>query len=68
MPISDADCATITTFNQDRGARWADGEAQYAEYDHHYPPNAPAWDCVAFEFSWKAARSKHTGGINVALL
>jgi prepilin-type N-terminal cleavage/methylation domain-containing protein/prepilin-type processing-associated H-X9-DG protein len=66
MPVSDDACASITTFNQDRGARWADGEAQYAEYDHHYPPNAAAWDCVAFEWSWKAARSKHTGGVNVA--
>jgi prepilin-type N-terminal cleavage/methylation domain-containing protein/prepilin-type processing-associated H-X9-DG protein len=65
-PVSDADCAGITTFNQDGGARWADGECQYAEYDHHYTPNPPTWDCIAFEFSWKAARSRHTGGVNVA--
>jgi prepilin-type N-terminal cleavage/methylation domain-containing protein/prepilin-type processing-associated H-X9-DG protein len=66
-PVTDAGCASITSFNQDGGARWADGECQYQEYDHHYPPNTLyAWDCIAFEFSWKAARSHHEGGVNVA--
>jgi prepilin-type N-terminal cleavage/methylation domain-containing protein/prepilin-type processing-associated H-X9-DG protein len=65
-PVTDAACAGITTFNGDRGARWADGECQYAEYDHHYQPNPRVWDCVAFEYSWKPARSKHHGGVNVA--
>lgn len=67
-PVSDAACASITTFDQDTGARWADGECQYEEYNHHYPPNINnCWDCIAFEFGWKAARSRHPGGVNVAL-
>src|SRR5262249_11092991 len=32
-PVTDAVCQGITTWQTDRGARWADGEAQYAEYD-----------------------------------
>ncbi|HLJ92473.1 MAG TPA: DUF1559 domain-containing protein [Gemmataceae bacterium] len=63
--VSDAVCAGLTTWKTDRGARWADGETQYAEYDHHYPPNAPQWDCVQLEHSWKPPRSMHTGGVNV---
>jgi prepilin-type N-terminal cleavage/methylation domain-containing protein len=66
-PVSDTACAAITTWKTDRGARWADGEVQYGLYDHHYPPNAAAWDCVALEYSWKAARSQHVGGVNLGL-
>jgi prepilin-type processing-associated H-X9-DG protein len=66
-PVSDAICAAITLFVSDRGAKWADGEVQYCLYDHHYPPNAAVWDCVAFEYSYKPARSRHTGGVNVLL-
>jgi prepilin-type N-terminal cleavage/methylation domain-containing protein/prepilin-type processing-associated H-X9-DG protein len=63
--VSDDVCQSLSTWKTDRGARWADGETQYAEYDHHYPPNAPQWDCVQFEHSWKPPRSMHTGGVNV---
>ena len=64
-PVTDAACAAITNFQTDRGGRWADGEVQYDQYDHHYPPNAKVWDCIAFEYSWKPARSRHSGGVNV---
>jgi prepilin-type processing-associated H-X9-DG protein len=67
VPVTDAICSGIQLWPTDRGARWADGEAPYAEYDHHYPPNAPQWDCVALEHSWKPARSRHTGGVNLLL-
>ena len=67
MPVSDAVCASINDWVKDRGAKWADGEVQYGLYDHHYPPNSPFWDCVLIEFSWKAARSMHTNGVNVGL-
>jgi prepilin-type N-terminal cleavage/methylation domain-containing protein/prepilin-type processing-associated H-X9-DG protein len=67
QPMTDAGCAAVVTWSADRGSRWADGEVQYGLYDHHYPPNPPEWDCVAFEFSWKAARSKHSGGVNLLL-
>jgi prepilin-type N-terminal cleavage/methylation domain-containing protein/prepilin-type processing-associated H-X9-DG protein len=66
-PVSDAACAAISTWKTDRGARWADGEVQYGLYDHHYPPNTALWDCIALEYSWKAARSFHGGGVNLAM-
>lgn len=66
-PVSDALCASATMFGTDRGARWADGEVQYGLYDHHYQPNPPVWDCIAIEFSWKAARSRHPNGVNLLL-
>jgi prepilin-type N-terminal cleavage/methylation domain-containing protein/prepilin-type processing-associated H-X9-DG protein len=66
-PVDDTICSAATTFLTDRGARWADGEVQYGLYDHHYPPNAPQWDCIAIEFSWKPARSRHTNGVNLLL-
>jgi prepilin-type N-terminal cleavage/methylation domain-containing protein/prepilin-type processing-associated H-X9-DG protein len=65
--VSDNVCRSLTTFKTDRGARWADGEVQYDLYDHHYPPNTPFWDCIRLEFSWKAARSQHSGGVNMLL-
>jgi prepilin-type N-terminal cleavage/methylation domain-containing protein/prepilin-type processing-associated H-X9-DG protein len=67
QPVSDALCASATNFQSDRGARWADGEVQYGLYDHHYPPNALQWDCIAIEYSWKPARSRHPGGVNLLL-
>jgi prepilin-type N-terminal cleavage/methylation domain-containing protein/prepilin-type processing-associated H-X9-DG protein len=65
--VDDAACAGLVLFNQDRGARWADGECQYNLYDHHYPPNPKIWDCVLLEHSWKPARSRHPGGVNLGL-
>jgi prepilin-type processing-associated H-X9-DG protein/prepilin-type N-terminal cleavage/methylation domain-containing protein len=64
-PVSDAACQGVTTWKADRGGKWADGEVEFCLYDHHSPPNARAYDCIAFEFSWKAARSRHPGGVNV---
>jgi prepilin-type N-terminal cleavage/methylation domain-containing protein/prepilin-type processing-associated H-X9-DG protein len=67
VPVTDALCQGVTTWNTDRGARWADGEVQYSLYDHHYPPNAPQWDCIALEFSFKPPRSRHPNGVNLLL-
>jgi prepilin-type N-terminal cleavage/methylation domain-containing protein/prepilin-type processing-associated H-X9-DG protein len=66
-PVTEAVCQSANAFAADRGSRWADGEVQYGLYDHHYPPNAPQWDCIAIEYSWKPARSRHTGGVNLLL-
>lgn len=66
-PVNASVCAGITQWLTDRGSRWADGECQYGLYDHHYPPNAPQWDCVLLEHSWKPARSMHPNGVNVCM-
>jgi prepilin-type processing-associated H-X9-DG protein len=67
QPVSDAFCASATKFLSDRGSRWADGEVQYGLYDQHYTPNPPLWDCIAIEYSWKPARSRHDNGVNLLL-
>ncbi len=79
LPLSDSACAAATQWNyqQPRGFMWASGEIRNASYNHFYPPNPPQWDCVTLDLragqtqftanGWKAARSRHSGGVNVGL-
>jgi prepilin-type N-terminal cleavage/methylation domain-containing protein len=65
-----ANCGGSTTapqYKYDRNTRWADGDAYETLYDHGLPPNAKAIDCISTAANWKAARSKHTGGVNLIL-
>jgi type II secretory pathway pseudopilin PulG len=71
------------TGNDPRGFAWCSGEYRCATYNHYYPPNAAAYDCVASvttdptpppakpilysAYGWRAARSNHLGGVNGAL-
>jgi prepilin-type N-terminal cleavage/methylation domain-containing protein/prepilin-type processing-associated H-X9-DG protein len=72
-PISDANCAAATTWNGDqrRGFMWASGEMRCASYNHYYTPNSKNFDCINNDlatitaFGWKAARSRHPGGVNL---
>jgi prepilin-type N-terminal cleavage/methylation domain-containing protein/prepilin-type processing-associated H-X9-DG protein len=57
--------ATPPQVKFDKNDRWADGDAYETLYDHGQPPNSPALDCISTAANWKAARSKHTGGVNV---
>ena len=60
-----------------RGFMWATGEIRCASYNHYYPPNPPQYDCVTNDFTpgetmftangWRAARSRHSGGVNALL-
>ena len=65
--LSETACANPHMWRSDRSSRWADGEPASTLYDHHYPPNAMEWDCIALVLSWKAARSNHSGGVNLLL-
>jgi prepilin-type N-terminal cleavage/methylation domain-containing protein/prepilin-type processing-associated H-X9-DG protein len=79
LPLSDTACAAATQWNfqQPRGFMWASGEIRNASYNHFYPPNPPQWDCVTLDLragqtqftanGWKAARSRHSGGVNMSL-
>ncbi len=61
-------CGPATSAPQykfDRNTRWADGDAYETLYDHGLPPNSPIMDCISTAANWKAARSKHSGGVNV---
>jgi prepilin-type processing-associated H-X9-DG protein len=52
----------------DRGALWADGAYNCGLYNNVRPPNSPRMDCVQHSNpAWKAARSKHEGGVNALL-
>ena len=72
-PISTTACAAPNMWNvsQRRGFTWASGEMRCASYNHFYPPNSINFDCVNNDgttitaFAWRAARSNHTGGVNV---
>lgn len=75
--ISDANCAGATTWNQSdpRQFSWYSGEIRCASYNHYYGPNSSSYDCVTngpasegyIASGWKAARSQHTGGVNLLL-
>jgi prepilin-type N-terminal cleavage/methylation domain-containing protein/prepilin-type processing-associated H-X9-DG protein len=52
-----------------RSSKWIDGHYGSVLYNHYYPPNAKNWDC-GNGFNNKgltAARSGHSGGVNVLL-
>src|SRR5688572_9841513 len=51
-----------------RGDRWINGGYLATLYNHHFPPNTPAYDCLnaSNNFGLKAARSDHSGGVTVA--
>jgi prepilin-type N-terminal cleavage/methylation domain-containing protein/prepilin-type processing-associated H-X9-DG protein len=57
-----------------RGFTWASGEARCVSYNHYYTPNASNFDCIANDptmtyvsVGYRAARSRHSGGVNVLL-
>jgi prepilin-type N-terminal cleavage/methylation domain-containing protein/prepilin-type processing-associated H-X9-DG protein len=61
-------CRASTILKTDRGALWADGAYNCTLYNHVLPPNSPEMDCVRHANpAWKAARSRHEGGVNVLL-
>jgi prepilin-type N-terminal cleavage/methylation domain-containing protein/prepilin-type processing-associated H-X9-DG protein len=74
-PLSDSACAAATQWNvsNHRGFMWASGEMRCGSYNHYYPPNAAQYDCVTNDlttftaFAFRAARSRHPGGVNLLL-
>jgi prepilin-type N-terminal cleavage/methylation domain-containing protein/prepilin-type processing-associated H-X9-DG protein len=67
--------------NDPRGFAWCSGEYRSTLYNHYYPPNTKLFDCITSvtvdptpppdrpslyaAYGWRAARSLHTGGVNV---
>ena len=63
---SDVGCADSTKqvlFT--RNDKWADGAASTTGYNHYLTPNASRIDCYSRVGTRKAARSFHTGGVQV---
>ena len=77
--LTQAACASASFWNYQlpRGYLWATGEIRCASYNHFYPPNPPEYDCVMnlpaggeqsyTGVGFKAARSNHSGGVNVLM-
>ncbi len=54
-----------------RTARWVDGFVLYTAYYHWWEPNSRIPDCAKWSplrSLWQMARSRHPGGVNVALV
>jgi prepilin-type processing-associated H-X9-DG protein len=75
--LTESACASASLWNSQRrrGFLWATGELRCAAYNHYYPPNPPQYDCITntlvageqqiTAIGFKAARSLHSGGVNV---
>ncbi|MFO0865029.1 MAG: DUF1559 domain-containing protein [Gemmataceae bacterium] len=74
---SDTNCAASPSswngYNR-RGFMWASGEARCVSYNHYYTPNQKVFDCIAndptktyISVGYRAARSRHSGGVNLLL-
>jgi prepilin-type processing-associated H-X9-DG protein len=70
---SDANCAAGAAgsgvWSGMRGAKWINGHYADANYNHHLVPNDKRWDCSngSHNPGQAAARSYHSGGVNVLL-
>lgn len=68
QPLTDAACASATVFLTNRGAAWADGNYVNGLFNTYYGPNDHRPDCIRHSNpGFKAARSRHTGGVNVGM-
>ncbi|MBA3481672.1 MAG: DUF1559 domain-containing protein [Pirellulales bacterium] len=78
-PLTEASCEETSTWNlsDPPSFAWVNGEYRSAMYNHHRAPNSREFDCVSSKliaplaeryaaYGWRAARSYHGGGVNVA--
>jgi prepilin-type N-terminal cleavage/methylation domain-containing protein/prepilin-type processing-associated H-X9-DG protein len=78
-PLTDERCGNARNWNFTdlRGFSWANGEYRTTLYNHQRSPNDAAIDCIAAlmttpdlaklyaGYGWRAARSRHPGGVNL---
>jgi len=71
LPLDETRCSQIgASASTSRNGRWADGWPRYSGYDHYLGPNSSVPDCGVvspMRGLWKAARSRHPGGVNLIL-
>jgi prepilin-type processing-associated H-X9-DG protein len=64
--LDESTCQQVASWRTDRGSTWADGAYPHGLFNTWYPPNAEQIDCIRHSNpGWRAARSNHTGGVNV---
>ena len=67
-PLSQAECDASTSFYRQRNTAWIHGDYQRGLYTHYMTPNSKVHDCLRQQYhGWKAARSRHPGGVNLLL-
>lgn len=80
-PLTAERCGNARNWNFTdlRGFSWANGEYRTTLYNHERSPNDTAIDCIAAlmttpdisklyaGYGWRAARSRHPGGVTIAL-
>lgn len=80
-PLTEAGCGRPLYYNLSdrRGFSWANGEYRTTLYNHFRRPNDPVLDCLSAlmntgdpaklyaGYGWRGARSRHPGGVNVAM-
>ena len=68
LSMDAASCDASTDLRSDRGHLWADGAYNCGLFNHILTPNSSRMDCIRHSNpAWKAARSRHTGGVNALL-
>ena len=66
--FSESICESAGSFSTSRGRSWADGDMNNGLFNAYYGPNSENPDCVRHNSpGYKAARSRHTGGVNVLM-
>jgi prepilin-type N-terminal cleavage/methylation domain-containing protein/prepilin-type processing-associated H-X9-DG protein len=76
-PLTDFAASNAPSWNyaDGRGFSWVNGEYRTTLYNHYQTPNSATHDCIAAKlsggpdtiytpFGWRAARSRHSGGVN----
>lgn len=82
-PLSSDSCeaTAVWNFSDPRGFAWANGEYRTTMYNHRLMPNDMKMDCMGVlisppvgqidrlyaAYGWRAARSRHPGGVNVLM-
>jgi prepilin-type N-terminal cleavage/methylation domain-containing protein/prepilin-type processing-associated H-X9-DG protein len=68
QPLTPAQCAAPTQWYYLRNAAWVQGDFEHMLYTHYMTPNSTTYDCLRQQYAgWKAARSRHPGGVNVLI-
>ena len=65
--FTEGDIQGTTSWDGTRGFPWIWGQASATLFNAYLPPNSPLPDGFAHNRGWYAARSSHTGGVNVCL-
>ncbi|MCC6123898.1 MAG: DUF1559 domain-containing protein [Pirellulales bacterium] len=80
VPLTESACRGASMWNVSdlRGFSWANGEYRCALFNNYWTPNSECVDCLSAvvigslsvrysAYGWRAARSRHPGGVNALL-